>query len=121
MESVLFCFFEEKKMKHLIHEKDIQGQCWKSVRGEFPNLTGLVLKEDAGRITSVMSFMHNFLFLISDVTGPCINLKPTAHLPGRILCRNGGLDFSQHAQWYLWIDGLHRIRSVVKSMALLCF
>lgn len=71
----------------------------------------------------MMSFMHNFLFLISDVTGPCINLE-THCSPARgrsILCRNGGLDFSQHAQWYLWIDGLHRIRSVVKSMALLCF
>lgn len=55
-----FFLIEKLKMKHLIHEKDIQGQCWKSVRGEFLNLMGLVLKEDAGRIMSVMSFMHNF-------------------------------------------------------------
>ena len=76
-----------------------EGRCWKDhVCDEF----------------------HAQLPLISDVTGPCIDLEPTAHLPGRVLCRNGGLDFSQHAQWYLWVDGLHRIRSVVKSMVLLC-
>ena len=68
-----------------------------------------------------MSFAYNFLFIISNVTGPCIDLKPTARPPCHVLCRSGGLDFSQHAQWYLWIDGLHRIRSVVKSMVLLCF
>ena len=66
-----------------------------------------------------MSFTYSFLFIISDVTGPCINLKPTAHLPGLVLCRSGGLDFSQHTQWYSWIDRILRICSLVKYTALL--
>lgn len=102
VESVLFVLKE--KMKHLIHEKGAFRDNVGSRLRKFPNLAELGAEGRCWK-DHVCDEFHAQLFLISDVTGPCINLE-THHLP--VASSAGTVVLISPARTVVFmVDGLH--------------